>query len=471
MAGIAKGVVQLSTIQSLCLLTLVNFLAGETQLGWLHLSLSRDLFRCAGSGIPTHSAAASRLSWSLHLLEQIYGLRTPVTRPPTGQEYHGAATPSHQLDRNAKTTTSPESCGEAADDVWTIYAAEMSSIWGQVKDYISRYLDGCDVPPWSPESDYAHIGYALVELEVHFPNVHRFNSVRIWEKNIEELQERRYFYAPWISFQLAYHTARCTLNHPFLHSSRLRKHPVQATPTTFWKACIEKAWLHSNWIAQMIQMLMNKGFEISDPFCVLSAAVACSVNLLFCHAVDKRLRYTAQANLEVCTRFIQKRGKHWSLCALLQSKIEALVSSADEVSEWIDSSPTISIDASSMRDIFLFPLLGSLASQGWGGVFGPSLRPQPEVADGNRIMLNVPALNSYFGHIDFSDAGAAAPAPTELTVGSMLCASLSAPQESQGTAVQTHTDGTCVPANLDLETIAQGMYENDSSQPWWSFDM
>ncbi|KAK7417707.1 hypothetical protein QQX98_004363 [Neonectria punicea] len=373
-------------------------------------------------------------------------------RPPTGQIYHGAATPSHRLDRNTKTTTSPGSCDEAVDDVWTIYAAEMSSIWGQVKDYISRYLDGCDVPPWSPESDYTHIGYALVELEVHFPNAHRFNSVRIWEKSRAELQERRHFYAPWISFQLAYHTARCTLNHPFLHSSRLRKYPVQATPTTFWKACIEKAWLHSNWIAQMIQMLMNKGFEISDPF-------------------YKRLRYTAQANLEVCTRFIQQRGKHWSLCALLQSKIEALVSSADADSEWNDPSPTISIDASLMRDIFVFPLLGSLASKGWGGVFGPSLRPQPEVADGDRIMLNVPALNSYFGDIDFSDAGTTAPAPTEPTVGSMLCASFSAPQETEGTAVQYHMDGTGAPIDLNLETIVQGMYANDSSQPWWSFDM
>ncbi|EWY92139.1 hypothetical protein FOYG_09034 [Fusarium oxysporum NRRL 32931] len=471
MAGIARGAVQFSTIQSLCLLTLVNFLAGETQLGSLHLSFSRNLFRCAGSSIPTHCVAASRLSESLHLLEQIYGLRAPEIRPFTGKECHGTGTPSHQLDRDAKTTTSPESCGEAVDDVWTIYAVEMSSIWAQVKDYISRYLDGCDVPPWSPESDYTHIGYALVELEVHFPNAHRFNSVRIWEKSIEELQERRHFYAPWISFQLAYHTARCTLNHPFLHSSRLRKHPAQATPTTFWKACIEKAWLHSNWIAQMIQMLMNKGFETFDPFCALSAAVACSVNLVFCHAVDKRLRYTAQANLEVCTRFIQQRGKHWSLYALLQSKVEALASSADAVSEWIHSSPTISIDASSIKDIYSYPLLGSLASQGWGGVFDLSLRPQPEVTDGDRMMLNVPALNSYFLDIDFSDAGATAPAPAESTVGSMSCAISSAPQESEGTAVQNHMDGACALVDLDLEAIAQGMYTNNVSQPWWSFDI
>ena len=53
MDQIAEGTVQLSTIQSLCLLALANFVASDTRLAWIHINLATSLCQSASFDIPS----------------------------------------------------------------------------------------------------------------------------------------------------------------------------------------------------------------------------------------------------------------------------------------------------------------------------------------------------------------------------------------------------------------------------------
>uniref|UniRef100_A0A8H7K5P3 Xylanolytic transcriptional activator regulatory domain-containing protein n=1 Tax=Bionectria ochroleuca TaxID=29856 RepID=A0A8H7K5P3_BIOOC len=87
---IANGQVELTTIESLCLLSCSSFIDGNAHLGQFHLGLAFQLCRSAmldmesGYAIEDpNSERKRRLFWSLQLLEQLYGRQNGLLSLPT----------------------------------------------------------------------------------------------------------------------------------------------------------------------------------------------------------------------------------------------------------------------------------------------------------------------------------------------------------------------------------------------------
>ncbi|KAL1964457.1 hypothetical protein VTN77DRAFT_6883 [Rasamsonia byssochlamydoides] len=395
-AKIAQGTVQLSTIQSLCLLAFANFVAKDTHLAWLHISLATSLSRCAGLDVESNrgectstAEARRRVFWSIHLLNQIYGQRgmmLNMLEDIHNPKYVGACRDLQQeMGMTPPLTPQEESFDNVRtqnDGIWT-YMVQLATLWREVRNYVSYCADGSTKPPWSPDSGYTVIGAHLMNLETKFPTFHRYDAVRFWDRSSEELQRNRDYWSPWLYLQFTYHAVHSMLNHPFLYSSRPQQSAQLAVPNTFWKTSSELALIHTTWTVRLIDMVSEKDYRVTDPFLGHCAAIAATIHLYYCRAADSRVRETAQNKLAKCMKFLGELAAVWPVCQLIYERLDKLVQSALSSNPQLPGEPesaprTVSINTALMWDILDYTCPNASARKPGRGLFHPSLCPEPD---------------------------------------------------------------------------------------------
>ncbi|KAJ9609213.1 hypothetical protein H2200_006985 [Cladophialophora chaetospira] len=229
-------------------------------------------------------------------------------------------------------TVRSEETETETDGIWT-YMVQLATLWWEVRMYVKQCAHTNSEPPWSVESGYAVISAHLMDLETKMPTYHRWDSARFRNRNEEELQNRGYW-SPWLYQQFTYHAIHSILNHPFLYSSRPQQPAQLAVPNTFWKTSSEQAFIHATWIVRLIDVVREKEYQISDPFIGQCVAVAATIHIYFCRAVDREIREAAHLKLETCTSFLGELAQLWPSCRLLaeslkqQDKLRTLIHSA-----------------------------------------------------------------------------------------------------------------------------------------------
>lgn len=268
----------------------------------------------------------------MQLLQQMYGhrrLATNILEDVTSPQYVETSSKMHRrlseqppalpredlLAPSGATFSSQKSGG-----IWA-YMIQLSTLWGEVRTYVSHSAQQTDSAPapWSIDSGYTAIRAHLMDLETSLPTQHRFDSARFSDQDNQQLQENREYWSPWIYLQFTYHTIHNMLNHPFLYSSRPGQPAQLAVPNTFWKTSSELAFMHSTWIARLIDMVTRKGYRVSDPFIGHCAAIAATVHIYFCRARDKTTRETAIGRLSKCVTFLAELAQLWPSCRWLVS--------------------------------------------------------------------------------------------------------------------------------------------------------
>lgn len=194
--------------------------------------------------------------------------------------------------------------------IW-VYMVQLSTLWSEVQHYVSHCASGDTTPPWSVDSGYSIIGAHLMDIETKFPTIHRYDSVRFQEQSRAELNRDRGYWSPWLYLQFTYHAVHSALNHPFLYSWRPQQSAQLAVPNTFWKTSSELALIHTTWTVRLIDMVAEKGYQLSDPFLGHAVAIAATIHLYYCRAADPALRESAQKKLDTCTRFLNDLAKKW----------------------------------------------------------------------------------------------------------------------------------------------------------------
>lgn len=333
MLKIANSTVDLTTLQSLCLLAMSNLACGDVQLASFHANLVSTLVQC--SGLDTHHSPdrteqfeqQRRLFWSIQTLKAICG--TPVKIPSirdikapnflvleeTLRKTSGRA-PLLPVETHNSNNQAEKSLG-----IWA-HMVRSASLWALVRAHIWRCAENQVKPPWHPDSDYTTINSLLLDSECSFPVAYRYDAGKFLDRSTEELEKNRDFWLPWMKIQVTYHALHSVLNHPFLYSSRVSK--PKPGPNAFWKTSTDLALLHSTWIARLIGMAMKKGFPLADPFFGYAAAVAITLHLYWSRASDPKIRTPALENLEVCRAFLSKLGSRWPLVQSIVSLLMCL---------------------------------------------------------------------------------------------------------------------------------------------------
>lgn len=375
MRRVSLGKVELSTIQALCLLSLVDFTNGNTQRSSMHGTLAISLAFNSGMTSETAQTVSGfeteerrRCFWSLMLLKRLHGAGFGI------------------LDLTHKETFPwfPESTGKPnkPDPVLMVnhsqqYALErgimscalqLSEIWFKITRYARRRGKPAAEPPWSPQSEYAIIMAQQMESETRMPQVHRFKPAEFSKKSVEDLQSNRDYWGPWIFVQFLYHTNLCLLNHPLLSALRLRNFKSEM-PEIFLQNTLDLVSSHTNWILNLIAMLDAKSFKVTDPFLAHCAAIVATIYLQESFVEEDRAE--KMHNFANCLRFI--RGfEEWPHVMRMAEKLERLretVSSA----YGIDPNRGLLIDLGQFWEILEYSSSSEVSGSGLT-LFGPSLQ-------------------------------------------------------------------------------------------------
>ncbi|KAH7123053.1 hypothetical protein EDB81DRAFT_813496 [Dactylonectria macrodidyma] len=331
MLKIADGNVKIQTLQALCLLAFFNVISGDLPLAGLNLSMAKNLVQY--SMLQQHFAQESpspeehsKLFWSISFLDNFYG--PPILVPTvtddiatprlSSVEATYSSIPGPPLPHDTHTSTSED----GLRNVWA-HTVRICTLWGDVRKYISRCVEGIAKAPWQPNSDYVTLSSRLLELEISFPSSLSYNTVKYPGRPSQEVKEDRAYWLPWVRLQVTYHAIHCVLNHPFMYSFKASKQKLGSN--TFWRTSSETALRHCTWISRHIRMAREKGLELTDPFFAQAAAIAGSMHLYWIQADDSALRTSSSTNLNICTTLITEMSLHWPVCRSIGNNLQELI--------------------------------------------------------------------------------------------------------------------------------------------------
>lgn len=424
MLRIANGTVDLTTIESLCLLSFSSFRDGNVHLGQFHLGLSLQLCRSAMLDIKSVYAIddpitdrKKRLFWSLQLLEQFYGRQEGLLSVPTdiwrpayfsaGESEMKPDPKAPPLPRDELGTSTPSEPG-----IWntTVY---LGWVWSQVRKYVSDCAHNILKEPWRHDSTYAKVLSDFLETENRIPMCHRYDSVRFYERGVEELKMNRDYWAPWLKEQFMYHIIPTVLNHPFLYIVGAQHNPNLGIPNTFWRRSSQQALVHATWIVHMIDMVIDKQVALVDPFFGHAAAIAATVHLYYCCASATRLKQKSNIDFEKCRRFLKSFIPCSAACGELDRNLDKMThiaagSESMAVADWMPSKIYLSVPL--MWEILQFNSTTSSQEIPTSGLLDVSLTPAVATADaGESSTLEIIVAMSPKVSVDMADGGQEAP--------------------------------------------------------------
>ncbi|KAJ5612256.1 Aromatic-ring-hydroxylating dioxygenase alpha subunit [Penicillium lagena] len=396
MLRVANGTVELGTIESLCLLSYSSFVDGNMQLGRFYLGLSFQLCRSAMLDFESAYTAEDpmterkrRLFWSLQSLEQTYGQQNGFLSVPTDilrPVYVSTCSDGLLKEPGSKHPPFPNDeigCSTSSDiGIWNL-AAHINWVWSRVRAYIADCAQNRLKEPWRHDSMYSMVLSDLTEIENKLSLCHRYESVKFYERETNELEIMRDYWSPWLKLQFTYHSILTVLNHPFLYIVASQHNPNLAIPNAFWRRSSEQVLLHATWIVRMIDMVSDKNFRLIDPFFGHAAAIAATVHLYYCCAADPRLKHKSKADFTKCRRFLKSFVSFSPACAGLDrslDKMTRIASGSDNLEfDWAPGKIHLSIPL--MWDVLEVNPAPDPQEMSTSGLLHPSLAPTASRVD------------------------------------------------------------------------------------------
>ncbi|KAH6698382.1 fungal-specific transcription factor domain-containing protein [Leptodontidium sp. MPI-SDFR-AT-0119] len=325
-----EGNVELSTIQALCLLTIVDFTDGHTRRASIHCSLAMSLAHNAGLTSESHAILPDqekeerrRCFWSLFLVKRLHGAdfmildfsaedNFPWYPETTGEP----VSPGHE--------PSPARTDEQGPNKGIVaYAIQLSEVWFKITRYARRRGKPNSLPPWSSQSEYSTILAHQMDFETRMPYMHRFEPAKFSQRSVEHLNSNRDYWGPWLFIQFLYHTNLCLLNHPLLLSLRLRNFKC-VIPEIFLQHTSDLISSHASWIINFIDMLEAKLFKVTDPFLGHCVAIIATIYLQESFVEDPGTRREKHDNFDKCLKFIRGFGEQWPHLGRIANKLQRL---------------------------------------------------------------------------------------------------------------------------------------------------
>ncbi|KAH8702354.1 hypothetical protein BGW36DRAFT_372668 [Talaromyces proteolyticus] len=320
MNRIAEGTVELSTLQSLCLLSMIDFTAGNIIRAEVNMKLARLLMNNLKMGkdeypINLESETDEKVlcHWSIHMLGNLICDPSQLTATESSHIWNelNIPQPIHQSKVSAFGVGQYQNHSDLKRDNGLLAnILQLSEIWMLARKYTSIKKNVNSPPPWSPQSDYSIITFRHIEYESQSPLKYRLHASRFPEMSAASLNQKREYWGPWLFLQLVYHAIPCLLNHPFLLSVRL-KNFRQTMPQSFLRNSFEQITLHAGWILYFVDLLQEKDFEVSDPTLGHCVAIVATIYLQHSFVEEVAFREKAQASFEKCLNFLQRMATRW----------------------------------------------------------------------------------------------------------------------------------------------------------------
>lgn len=407
MRRVANGPIELSTLQAMCLLSLVDFssASSSSQLvywDWLTRradgnthrastlnSLALDLAESAGLSTECHPSLQDsaheerrRCFWSIIFLKKLHGSNCGVYSISADENFPRYPTSMKKPPFPDSNVDARNSQDGPRDEGITAYIIQLSEYWHKTVRYARRRANPGMHYPWSAESEYSKILVQMMEFESHMPYKHRFRPAKFADRPTAELEQQRDYWCPWLFSQVIYHTIMCLLNHPLLLSLRLRNFGV-SIPEIFLQHTADLIASHTDWVVHFLDILAANAFRVTDPFLAHCVAVVATIYLQQSFADDAGIRAEKRANFLKCLAFVRQLGARWPHIANTAAKLdhfESTVSSSYHTSATEPPSPgaahpSVYIDLQPFWDILEAVSTNVGDVDPAGSLFGASLWP------------------------------------------------------------------------------------------------
>ncbi|CAH0056182.1 unnamed protein product [Clonostachys solani] len=337
---IINGKVRLSTLQCLCILSMVGFADGDSTQAGLDLTTATYLKDALTIGSSLGNPEEYQLCiHSISTLQYLQGRIPNLDKSvPGGTFLQLSNKPQHY----EKAHIAQEiDAGEEFYQGILPYKAQAAEIWHMVRAYAAARVGADSLPPWSPQSDYSLVMLRNLEFECRFPLKYRYATSNFGGMSCEALNSRRDYWTSFFMTHFIHETAYILLNHPFLLSLRLRnfRHML---PLTFIHHSFEHLSRETGWVIFFLNVLEKQNF-----------------------VEDSVLRNKAQSGYETCLRFLKQGALVWPRIMCMTEKLQQLrdsvaIDTTTGTEQQVPSHQSWSINANLLWELLIYDKAGSL---------------------------------------------------------------------------------------------------------------
>ncbi|KAH7127890.1 fungal-specific transcription factor domain-containing protein [Dactylonectria estremocensis] len=378
----------LSVIQAVTLLAIVDYTAGRTSSGWLRLGLAIRLSQDADliSEPPDDLSATEREErrrsfWSIYLVDKL--MSCARSRPATisdhdctlqlpcdeqtfqAQEWKQTPTLQEMLDWNADVSDPPSHFS------LTIVTA---SILARCTRTAHGRTRAKNLPPWDPQSEFTAINASLLLLESHLKDSNGCILDLVCgapqdDNAIDEHQIGHLFFA-----HILFHLSHCLLNHPFLIRLRLKPFAARA-PASFTLRASHLAQEHARQLTSLLATTSGNGVHLDSSFYPYCTAIAAGIHCLALGSqqqIDCVDKYDAQLYFDQSMEALERFENLWPIAMNMLSKLYELNAQSGAYS-YLHDSPGLGDVLDILSEDFLWSLVdyGKLARE------TPKTQPEP----------------------------------------------------------------------------------------------
>lgn len=384
MERVTEGRVELSTIQSLCLLSLIEFYDGSIDQSRMHGSLAITLAHCAGmhrefNRLDSQPLAEERRRcyWGVVMLLRLLGWASQGGWEESNRGSQALLFPTSYTSPLAEAPETGHRTWTEAERLDGILSTvlQLAEIWSLTQDYVrTRGRSGGGrnaVAPWAPTSQYSRALQTLMDVGRDLPALHRDRCIRLADVTTEDLHSdrSRAYWAPWFLCHFLYHTSICLLNHPLLMT--LQFQGGRGFSEVFLQQTAHLASYHTLWLLHFIDFFDARQFVVTDPLFGYCTAVVATIELQQSFSNERTQQLKARINYDHCMAFLHKMSRDWPYVHRLTQKVEAL---ADQMSQHDINDSTLTVDISGFLEIL--DLASSSRVHGRpssSSIFGPTL--------------------------------------------------------------------------------------------------
>lgn len=185
----------------------------------------------------------------------------------------------------------------------------LSEPWSMAMGYIRSVKNAPELRkfPWEEGSDYSRATESLMNMGRRLPMNHRQRHIKLSEVKLEDLEQSRHFWSPWLCTRIMYHTIMCILNHPLLITLQIRG--VQNVSEAFLHHAAFALSNHTAWIIHYLDFIESRGFHASDPLMGYCVAVLASIEVQRGVSTEGAVATQTKQNFEKCLALVTKMSK------------------------------------------------------------------------------------------------------------------------------------------------------------------
>ncbi|OQD83454.1 hypothetical protein PENANT_c016G01833 [Penicillium antarcticum] len=211
MMRVVSGSVELSTLQTMCLLSMLEFTAGHIIRARFYTKMASYFMQNLKvngldslSNLETERDERKLCFIGLNVLRNLQGSFQPLhpreSPDPLGENGEPSSLLGSMIsnvDNARRTSSSKPDIGIVGTNIYT------SELWALACNYAASPVGIHAHPPWSPHSDYAMIHFQHCEHESLMPLRFRLHASPFQDHPSAELQAHRDYWGPWLFFQMA----------------------------------------------------------------------------------------------------------------------------------------------------------------------------------------------------------------------------------------------------------------------------